>query len=102
VAILVHVASRREVHRLNLIDSVEEDDPLPELCSSASGGTIGIALSCRGVVMTGSRVRSIAEPRVIQLDDAAPIHRSAKKKKKKVVPKNNKKDGFARGMSLRG
>jgi F-box-like len=103
VAILIHVASRREVHRLNLIDSVGEDDPTPELSSSASGGTIGIALSCKGIIMTGSRVRAIAEPRVIQLDDAAaPVSRSAKKKKKKVVPKNNKKDGFARGMSLRG
>jgi F-box-like len=103
VAILVHVESRREVHRLNLFDSVADVGSMPELSSSASGGTIGIALSCKGVIMTGSCVRSIAEPRVIQLNDAAPsLTRSAKKKKKKVVPKSNKKDGFARGMSLRG
>jgi hypothetical protein len=103
VGILIHVGSRREIHRVTLLEGVDpERFQLPEV-TSASHKTIGAGLSWRGVVMTGSSVRSASERHVL-LPSSSPVatmSRSAKKKKK-LVPKGSKKDGFARGMSLRG
>jgi hypothetical protein len=104
VAILVHIKSRQEIHRVTLFDGVDPElFQLPEI-TSACHETIGVGLSWKGIIMTGSSVRSVAEPDILVLPGAteAVTNRSAKKKKKKMVPKGSKKDGFARGMSLRG
>lgn len=100
-AIVLHVPSRSEIGRVSLIDRVGPDiTEVPEI-TAVNGDTIGVGLSWKGVVMTGSAVRSIGQSVTIVGDKCA-IVRSSKKKKKRPQNKGSKKDGFARGMSLRG
>jgi hypothetical protein len=62
--------------------------------------TIGVGLSWKGIIMTGDHVRAAKYQRAVIIPDSADLH--AKKKKKKKPVKSAKKDGYARGMTLRG
>ena len=102
VAVLVDVEHKREIHRATLQEGAGLGmSDVPEI-SSVSEDTIGVGLSWKGVVMTGSAIRSVVETSVIVIENSSPNCRSVKKKKKKQIAKGSKKDGFARGMSLRG
>jgi F-box-like len=95
-AVIVHIESRREIGRICLLDGQTADSLVPHMVVDGKE-TIGLGLSWEGVVMTGTDVRSSM---MTMLDDAQT--RSSKKKKKRAPTKGGKKDGFARGMSLRG
>jgi hypothetical protein len=82
---------------------------------SAKEGTFGVGLAGMGIVMTRTGVRNAAIPKVaahsvaasaLDFDattDGGPWLRSSKKKKGSASRKHAaKKDGFARGMCLRG
>jgi hypothetical protein len=100
VAVIIHVPSRREISRMQLLQGVSTEVPhVTKDCHE----TIGVGLSWKGVVMTGSDVRSVTgSPDAIMLEDRDALARFSKKKKKQKKQKTTKKDGFARGMSLRG
>lgn len=107
-AILIDVPSRREIHRtclaedLNRVDGLDEEAILPLLVAS-NGYTVATAVWWSGVVMTGDETRQKtknAKTMDYKIEDSK--SNSAKKKKKNGPKKNGKKDGFARGMSLRG
>lgn len=69
-------------------------------CSFGSGTTVGLAIGSGGIAITGSSVRS-SRPNAMLV--SAPSASLPKKKKKSLKGKrSSKKDGFARGMSLRG
>lgn len=100
-AVIVHVPSRREVERICLLKGQTSATFINPHIVVHGNETIGLSLSWEGVVMTGDDVRSILDAsKVVILDDAQT--RSLKKKKKRAPAKGGKKDGFARGMSLRG
>ena len=97
ILIALHVPSRREIYRIGVISG----DRYPCVLDDAAD-TIGVALNAGGVVMTGSDVRSTQrDANGFALLDDAP-GRSAKQKKKRQTTRGGKKDGFCRGMSLRG
>ncbi len=62
--------------------------------------TLGVGLSWKGIIMTGDYVRAAKYQRAVIINDSG--DRSGKNKKKKKPVKSAKKDGYARGMSLRG
>ena len=97
LAILLHVPSGSEIGR-------QAWSRKSEACflrmTPDANETLGVGMSSMGVVMTGRDVRARAS-RTLVLPDL-PEQRSSKKKKKGKARKSGKKDGFARGMSLRG
>jgi len=96
VFIVIHVPSRQEIYRIGV--NTGPDDPR---VVDHGAETIGVALNAGGIVMTGKDVRSTSyDAGFVVLDDAPT--RSVKKKKKRQPNRCGKKDGFARGMSLRG
>jgi hypothetical protein len=107
--ILVDVQSRKEIHRICFVDDVGitgmagngEDDIFP-LHVAASCGTVAAAAWWNGVVLTGVDVRDTSVDLTAERENQNSKSLSGKRKKKKGVKKNSKKDGFARGMSLRG
>jgi hypothetical protein len=106
--ILFDVLSRIEIQRVRLVEDLTcisdlgSEGTLPLLVAVAEG-TVAASVWWSGVVMTGDAVRDY-DPQSKALDPVVEGSKpaSAKKKKKKGVKKNGKKDGFARGMSLRG
>jgi hypothetical protein len=102
VVLTIHVPSRKEIDRTLLLERVKHSDCLNIVLSAVNDGTIGVALSCKGVALTGSDVRSLCGSNVTVFDNSD-NHQCTKKTKKKASQKGGgKKDGFARGMSLRG
>ncbi len=101
--ILVHIPSRTEIYRtpVGCIESFREDMSDVPILSVYSSTTIGCALDWRGVSISGDDVRQI---KLSYLEAETSQLNSAKKKKKKQggTAKGRRKDGFARGMSLRG
>jgi hypothetical protein len=84
-----------QVGRICLLEDVSNDrcgGDVPRITVD-SGGTLGVALSFRGIAMAGSNVRSLE---VLQNDVPSP--RSGKKKKSGRAKRRAKKDEFARGM----
>ena len=63
-----------------------------------AGGTVGVSCWWKGIVMAGEEVRGDTSAGI----EEAVVAGKPKKKKKKTPKKGGKKDGFARGMSLRG
>eukprot|EP00545_Synedropsis_sp_CCMP1620_P000324 CAMPEP_0119032816 /NCGR_PEP_ID=MMETSP1176-20130426/42242_1 /TAXON_ID=265551 /ORGANISM="Synedropsis recta cf, Strain CCMP1620" /LENGTH=970 /DNA_ID=CAMNT_0006989231 /DNA_START=42 /DNA_END=2954 /DNA_ORIENTATION=- len=102
VAILVHVPSRRVIHRLGLTKDVSicEASPTYDLplffCSA--GDTVGIGLWWKGIVMTGADVRAVGSSDAIagEAIDGTPKGGKRKKKVKRQPIRKN-----VRGMSLR-
>ena len=103
-AITVHVPSRREIERLCLY----EDFGWNRLSLAAFGDTVACGVWLKGILITGADVYSITPENnkkfVTVLDDASGSNKAFKKKTKKRRSKGtgSKKDGFARGQSLRG
>jgi hypothetical protein len=104
-AVVVHIASCREIGRRRWLPSsahLHLLDDFPRLVMMADAhDTIGVGLSWRGVVMTGSDVRGVGASSHVHMIQDAPL-RSSKKKKKGGKARGSKKDGFARGQSLWG
>jgi hypothetical protein len=71
------------------------------------GATIGVGVWWKGVVMTGNDVRDLGRSEGVGGSEESTTKggnggRTKKKKKGKPPNKGGKKDGFARGMSMRG
>jgi len=98
VFVVVHVPTRREIHRMGVNAGVV----VPQFVDDGSE-TVGVSIPSPlgGLVMTGDDVRCTADDTGLVVLDDTPT-RSSKKKKKRQPNKGGKKDGFARGMSLRG
>lgn len=98
--ILVHIPSRTEIGRATFVpnDSVRtEVSPFRSMIVSTNG-TLGLAFAFNYVVLTGDDVRTTQGSSTSNV--ASP--QSTKKKKKRQPNRGGKKDGYARGMSLRG
>ena len=103
--IVVHIASCREIGRVPLSTFGYDHDALcPRFIATPSGGTIALALGGEGIAMTGEDVRGLQAEESDATDQNNNINGKAGKKKKPARSKKggSKKDGFARGMSLRG
>jgi hypothetical protein len=96
IAVVVHISSCQEIGRLCLMDG---DQMIPRL-SICNDCTIAVALAGLGVVMTGEDVRRI--PTNLLLESTSPVRAKKKKHGKKGMAKGRNKDGYARGMSMRG
>jgi hypothetical protein len=104
-AIVIHVSSRKVIHQGCLLD---EDSAFPTsetydipIFFTSNGDTVGVGLWWKGVIVTGKDVRDVGSNSMHAVEREQ--SRSAKKqKKKKQHTIKGKKDGFARGMSLRG
>ena len=102
--IVVHIASCREIGRVSLPASTEYNY-FPRFIATPSGGTIAMALGGFGIAMTGEDVRGLkaAEGDATYPNNTNNNSKAGKKKKPARSKKGgSKKDGFARGMSLRG
>jgi len=98
-AINIHVPSRREIERCCLY----EDFGWNRLTLAVFGGTYACGVWLKGLIMTGSDVRSVkaaTSKTTLVLDDS--VGKKTKKGKTRRSKGAGKKDGFARGMSLRG
>ncbi|KAL3941368.1 MAG: hypothetical protein SGBAC_004253 [Bacillariaceae sp.] len=99
VGIVYHVPSRTEIHRVVLTSS-QQEFPGP-LAVTIHNETVTASVWWKGLLMTGEDVRARQENSAAQEPQTTPTSK-AKKKKKKTPKKGGKKDGFARGMSMRG
>lgn len=99
VAVILHIPSRQRIGQLNLIDCSNLDSIFPRLVTNCKK-TIGVGLGGMGIIITGDDMRFMA---LSSLESLRALLKPTKEKKKKRLSKiNDKKDGFARGMSLRG
>ena len=106
-AVIIHISSTTEIERVSLIDDlvphlgpdVATSGELP-VKVAVSAGTVAASVWWKGVVITGEEARLTNDDSPGY--DHAQASTKAKKKKKKTPKKGGKKDGFARGMSLRG
>jgi len=108
-AVIVSVESRKVLHQVclledaaNLLPVIFDHDIQISLCADQE--TLGVGVSWCGMVLTGQDIRSVGRTSLGGPLDSqqASNNASKKKKKKRQSGKGNKKDGFARGMSLRG
>ena len=106
--IVIHSDSRTEISRTCLVEDLEScldsdiatSGELP-FKVAALADTMGAAAWWKGIVLTGHDVRLALESSQ-GADSDAQTPSPQKKKKKKTPKKGGKKDGFARGMSMRG
>ena len=102
-AVLLHIPSGREIGRQIWLANAARlmGNSHKFVMTTDAHETIALGLSWRGVAMTGNDVRFVGDSATVHVipDDRT---RSTKKKKKRKGNKSGKKDGFARGMSLRG
>jgi len=95
--VLFHISSRREIFRCPLSTYL--------FCFDCIGDTIAANVSNLGFFIAGGNVREAART---SLNDESEISqtptKTAKAKKKRLasLASGRKKDGFARGMSMRG
>lgn len=108
-AMVVHVPSRREIHRVCLLEeepasfsSGNYDIPVFFTPNKSGSNTFGVGLWWKGIILTGSAVREVGRDPQAFAEDTTPRSARKQKKKKRQQGKGGKKDGFARGMSLRG
>lgn len=99
VAIIIHVPSRQEIGRIDFGSGAHLANHLPLL--HAGFNTVCLSLSTMGVSLTGSDVRE-TRSRVVVVGSIEVSKSGRKKKKSSGRRKGGKKDGFARGMSVRG
>ena len=98
-ALLIHIPTGEEIGR-QLWSQSDECIVITE----DSQNTVGVGFSFRGVVMTGHDVREVAHGSMhtLSADSKSSISPNLRKKKKKSKAKGNKKDAYARGMTMRG
>mmetsp|Transcript_14286 Transcript_14286/g.20916 ORF Transcript_14286/g.20916 Transcript_14286/m.20916 type:complete len:392 (+) Transcript_14286:40-1215(+) len=114
IVVIIHVPSRTIIQEVRFGDA-SVDFGLDTLNAirqspiffSIRGNSVAVGVSCLGIILTGSDVRALTDSaqKSIQESVSEKGGLSEKKKKKKKNQKNiskGKKDGFARGMSLRG
>jgi hypothetical protein len=107
IVIVIDISSRCEIGRTRWISNVllwqREDRPILTVDNS---GTMAVGLSWKGIIMTGSNIRSVSDAAsASNVGGECPIIRSPVSTKKKKPPKTikgKKKDIFARGLSMRG
>jgi hypothetical protein len=103
-AIVIHVPSRRAIHRVCLLG---EDWAFPPgnynipILFAANGETVGVGLWWKGVILTGKDVREVGS-NTMHAAEEEKSRNTKKQKKKQRQSTKGKKDGFARGMSLTG
>ena len=103
-AIVIHVPSRREIHRACLLEEASafrtaENSDIPIFFAS-DGNTVGVGVWWKGVILTGADVRDVGSNVLSSVEEEQ--SRSARKKKKKLQPaKSGKKDGMARKYCAR-
>ena len=101
-AITIHVPNRQAIERLCLY----EDYGSNKLSFSVVGNTVACGVWLKGLIMTGSDVRAVGTSDAtgtILEQDVSPSKVSRKKGNKARRSKGKKvKDGFQRGMTLRG
>jgi hypothetical protein len=79
-AVIIHVPSKREIGRVKLMDDEFDYHAVPHI-TVTNDGTIGVGISWKGVIMTGSDVRSLAERSdTVVLDDTLTPAKAAKVK----------------------
>jgi hypothetical protein len=92
-AVIIHVPSRREIGRVKLMDDEFDYHAVPQI-TVTNDDTIGVGISWKGVIMTGSDVRSLAERSdTIVLDDTLTPAKAAKVKTARRKNKGDKKLG---------
>jgi hypothetical protein len=80
-AVIIHVPSRREIGRVKLMDDVSNSIVDVPRITVTSENTVGVGVSWRGIIMTGSDVRYLAERSdTIVLDDTLTPAKAAKGK----------------------
>jgi hypothetical protein len=104
-AIVIHVPSRKVIHQGCLLDEdsafpISETYDIPIFFTS-NGDTMGVGLWWKGVILTGQDVRDVGS-NTMHAVEGEQSRGTKKQKKKKQHTIKGKKDGFARGMSLRG
>jgi len=107
--ILMHVPTRQEIHRIfvlagdSLLYGIFPLHHTP-FCFAADGNTIGVGVSWKGVIITGSTVRELGEHYGLGDGLLVKLNRKRNKKsnRKRNIKSKAKQDGFARGMSMQG
>ena len=96
---LILIVCTKSKSIIDRIDINTEEDML----FVGNGMTLGMAVGGKGIVITGKSIRTML-PTCNTSFDIATASSSGKQKKKKPTrtKQSGKKDGFARGMSLRG
>jgi hypothetical protein len=107
IVIVIDIPSRREIGRTRWISKVLmwQRDDIPFLTVDNSGTTMAIGLSWKGIIMTGSNIRSVSDAAsASNLRAECPLRLAVPPKKKKPPKtiKGKKKDKFVRGLSMRG
>jgi hypothetical protein len=108
-AVVIHVPSRSVIHRVCLMDedSAFTSEYMAETYNfpiffTSNGDTVGVGLWWKGVILTGKDVREVGNNTTYVVGDESSRSVRKQKKKKRQIVKGVKKDGFARGQSLRG
>ncbi|KAL7536564.1 hypothetical protein ACHAWF_005497 [Thalassiosira exigua] len=96
--ILFHLPTRQEIHRCSI--------PSKNLAVDCVGDTLAVNVSNLGFVITGENARDKArltfDKGIAEVGTPSGKNPKAKKKRLASLASGRKKDGFARGMSLRG
>jgi hypothetical protein len=105
ILVAIHIPNREEIGRIRF--SCGRFGTRHRLIQSSTGGTIALELGGGyGIIMTGEDLRGLGRSRQGDSEDNAGDSSNtkggSKKKKNPRSKKGGKKDGFARGMSLRG
>ena len=97
-AFIYHIASRRLINQFCLIENVSSNVVDIPLLSVNADNTVGVSLSWRGIIMTGSDVRSNCGGKGTLGEPSSPPPSAGKKKRNGRAKRRAKKDEFARGM----
>lgn len=105
-AIVVHIPTRKEVERIDLLRYSNDTDFVFDVSSSclAFGINSTSQESSGGVILAGTSLCDMLldEKKMGEGNNESPKKTPKKKKQSKNSRTNKKKDGFARGMSVRG
>jgi hypothetical protein len=103
-ALILHVPTRQVIERIRFPYDAGLHDLIRQtpMAMTSSGDLVGFGLAWKGIVMTGSSVRAVGSCGN-KVEGTSPSVNTGKRKKKARQPnRGGKKDGFARGMSMRG
>ncbi|KAL3767372.1 hypothetical protein ACHAW5_003799 [Stephanodiscus triporus] len=92
--IVIHIPTREQIYRCPL--------PAEALSVDCLGDTLAMNVSNLGFVITGGNARDVARMSINEHTETPGKTTKGKKKRLASIASGRKKDGFARGMSLRG